>query len=197
MANLILATARLDLVPMTPDFLRASLAHDTAACQRILTASAAAEEAGAADSIVVPELWPGPEYQHALELRLGQLTADPTLQPWLMRAIVHRDTRTMVGDIGFHTAPAPEYLQEWSPQAVELGFSVFPAYQRQGMAREAVRAMMHWAHSVHGVPAFILSIRPDNHPSQALAASLGFSRIGQHEDEIDGTEEVLELVVGR
>ena len=53
---------------------------------------------------------------------------------------------------------------------------------------------MKWACEAHGVRRFVLSIRPDNIPSQALAAQLGFVRIGSHIDEVDGLEEILEHV---
>ena len=51
---------------------------------------------------------------------------------------------------------------------------------------------MHWAHLAHGVARFVMTIRPDNVPSQALAAGLGFVRIGSHIDEVDGLEDILE-----
>ncbi|RBP46076.1 RimJ/RimL family protein N-acetyltransferase [Roseimicrobium gellanilyticum] len=181
---MLIASSRLDLVPFTLDFMRASLAHDTDQCSWILGAT-------------VPPEWPEPDYRYVLDLRIGQLEADPNLQPWLMRAMVDRETRTMVGDIGFHTAPAPEYLQPYSPYAVEFGFSVFPEYRRKGYAREAAKAMMHWATDNHGVTEFIMTIRPDNLPSQALAAQLGFVKIASHIDEIDGEEDILELRLGK
>jgi RimJ/RimL family protein N-acetyltransferase len=177
---MLITSPRLELVPFSLEFMQASLRHDTHACSQILGAS-------------VPPAWPEPDYRYVLDLRIGQLEADPALQPWLMRAMVDQETRTMVGDIGFHTAPAPEYLQPYSPNAVEFGFSVFPAYRRKGYAREAAKAMMQWAHEQHGITEFIMTIRPDNLPSQALAAQLGFVRIGSHVDEIDGVEDILEL----
>lgn len=175
-----IASTRLDLVPLTPDFLRASLAGDNAACAAILGAT-------------VPDEWPEPEYEGVLAMRLDELRADPALQPWLLRAMVDRASRTLVGNIGFHTAPAPEYLQPYSPKAVELGFAVCESHRRRGYAREAVDAMMRWAHAQHGVTEFIVSIRPDNLASQALAARLGFVKISSHVDEVDGVEDILEL----
>ncbi len=175
-----ISSPRLDLMPLTPDFLRASLAGDRAACAAILGA-------------MMPQEWPEPEYRHVLAMRLDELQADPALQPWLMRAMVDRASRAMVGNIGFHTAPAPEYLQPYSPKAVELGFGVSESYRRRGYAREAAGAMMRWAHAQHGVTEFIVSIRPDNLASQALAAGLGFVKISSHVDEVDGVEDILEL----
>ena len=126
-----------------------------------------------------------------MSLRLKQLEVDPTLQPWLLRAMVLRECRVMVGHIGFHTAPGDEYLRPYAPGGVEFGFTVYPPFLRQGYAREASIALMHWAHQVHDVRRFVLSILPDNVASQALAAGLGFVRIGSHIDEVDGLEDVL------
>ncbi|TVR45325.1 MAG: N-acetyltransferase [Puniceicoccaceae bacterium] len=169
---------RLDLIPMTPAFLRASLDHNTQKAEQVLQLS-------------LPSDWPG-ESEAMLGLRRKQLEEDPTLQQWLIRAMVLRGAAFMVGHIGFHTAPDAEYLRTLSPGGVEFGFTVFPSFQRQGFAREAAIALIHWARQTHGVNRFVLSIRPDNVPSQRLAAELGFRRIGSHVDEIDGLEEILE-----
>jgi RimJ/RimL family protein N-acetyltransferase len=168
---------RLDLVPLTPEFLRAMLRYDLAEAERTLGYPL---PPGLLDSTDV------------MALRLEQLEANPTLQPWLLRAMVLRECRVMVGHIGFHTAPGAEYLQPYAPGGVEFGFTVYPPFLRQGYAREASKALMDWAHQVHGVMRFVMTIRPDNVPSQALAAGLGFVRIGAHIDEVDGLEDILE-----
>jgi RimJ/RimL family protein N-acetyltransferase len=169
---------RLDLVSLCPDFLRAALAGNLPEAERLLNAS-------------LPTGWP--DCAGLLQMRLRQMEADPAYEAWSLRAMVLRDERLMVGHIGFHTAPGAEYLQPYSPGAVEFGFEVFPSYRRRGFAREASLAMMNWAEQVHGIRKFVVSIRPDNMPSQALAAQLGFVRIGSHIDEVDGLEEILEL----
>ena len=172
---------RLDLIPMTPAFLRASLRCDLPLAERELKAS-------------VPPEWPG-EHIDVLSLWVKHLDREPALQQWLARAMVHRGTGIMIGHIGFHTAPGADYLRPFSPGAVELGFTVFPGFRRQGYAREASVALMRWAYRAHDVRSFVMSIRPDNVPSQALAAQLGFVRVGSHIDEVDGLEEVLEYRV--
>jgi ribosomal-protein-alanine N-acetyltransferase len=169
---------RLDLISLTPDFMRAMLRHDLAEAERLL-------------GVPLPADWS--DCERLLAMRLGQLDEDPALQPWLLRAMVRRSDRTMVGRIGFHEAPGPAHYQEISPGAAEFGFEVFEPYRQQGYAREAARALMKWAHQTHGVTRFVLTIRPNNAPSQALATQLGFKRIGSHIDEIDGLEEILEL----
>ena len=173
----IISSKRLDLISMTPSFLRASLEQNVRQAERIL-------------GFALPEGWP--EHTDVLSLRLRQLEADATLQPWLLRGIVLRSDAVVVGHIGFHTAPGAPYLRQYSPAGVEFGFTIFPQYRRRGYAREASVALMRWAHEVHGVTSFVLSIRPDNKESQSLARSLGFTRIGSHLDEVDGWEDVLE-----
>jgi RimJ/RimL family protein N-acetyltransferase len=169
---------RLDLVSLSPDFLRASLAANLPEAERLLGAS-------------LPPGWP--DCADLLKLRLKQMEADPAYQPWSLRAMVLRSERTMVGHFGFHTAPGAEYLEPYSSGAVEFGFEVFPPYRRRGYAREASLAMMQWADEVHGIRKFVVSIRPDNTPSLGLAAQLGFVQIGSHIDEIDGLEGIYEL----
>ena len=179
---------RLDLVTFSPPFLCASLDGELSQAETILELS-------------LPAGWPTctepgwPNCRDVLALRLQQLEEDPTVQPWLLRAMVPRGSRFMAGYIGFHTAPGAAYLQPYSADAVELGFTVFPPYRRRGYAREACRALIGWARKCHGVTRFVMTIRPDNVASQSLAASLGFVYIGSHIDEVDGLEEILELDV--
>ena len=167
---------RLDLVPLTPAFLRAMLEHDLAGAVGIL-------QVGLPDGLL--------DSAHIIAWWLKKLEADPTYQPWSARAMVLRERRAMIGHIGFHTAPDAEYLRPYAPGGVEFGFTVYPPFLRQGYAREASMALMHWAYDVHDVTTFVLSIRPDNTASQALAAVLGFVRIGPHIDEVGGLEDIL------
>lgn len=169
-------TDRLDLLAMTPAFLRASLAGDRVEAQRQIKLS-------------LPEDWP--DIRRVLELRLHQLESNPDLQPWLLRAIGLRSTGEMAGYIGFHDRPGADHLREWSRDGVEYGFTIFPAHRRKGYAREASLALMRWAHDSHGVAEFVVTISPTNVASHALAAGLGFVRVGAHLDEVDGAEDVL------
>lgn len=127
----------------------------------------------------------------SLNYTLKQLDADPLYLPWGARAIV--DGQTMIGMIRFHSRPGPEYLREYAPDGVELGYRIFTPYRRQGFAFEAVKGMIHWARSEFGVRHFIASIAPDNIPSLQLAACLGFKKIGEIMDEIDGVEDIYSL----
>jgi RimJ/RimL family protein N-acetyltransferase len=134
--------------------------------------------------------WPG-GHERFFELRLGQVQRDPSLQPWLVRALVLREGRDVVGHAGFHGPPGVNGKQDST--AVELGYEVFEQFRRRGLATEATAALIGWARDEHGVRRFILSIAPANEPSLAIAAKLGFEHTGEQWDEEDGLELVFEL----
>jgi len=110
----------------------------------------------------------------------------PESAEWLLRSIVRREDKRMVGVINFHGPPD-------EMGRAELGYMIFEEYRRRGYASEGARAMMSWAHAAHGVVTFVLSISPENGPSLRLAESMGFQRIGTQIDDIDGEEWVFEM----
>jgi RimJ/RimL family protein N-acetyltransferase len=135
----------------------------------------------------LPPAWPDDHDRRFLELRLNQMRGDESVQLWLARAMVLRrdPLKPMAGHIGFHEPPRDGVL--------EMGYTVMPRHRRQGYAHEAVLGMMRWAHDEHGIRRFRVSIAPDNAPSLALAAKLGFERTGEQMDPEDGLEYVFEL----
>jgi RimJ/RimL family protein N-acetyltransferase len=176
-----ISSRRLELVSLTPTFLRAALNDDLQTAEQ-------------EPQVTLPVGWPFGRAD-LLSRRLKQPDEDPSLQPWLLRGMVVRTAALMVGHIGFHGGTNADYLQSYSPGAVEFGFTVYPLFRRQGFAREASIALMRWASEVHGVTSYVLMIRPDNLASQSLAAKLGFTRVGSHIDEVDGVEDILEYKV--
>jgi RimJ/RimL family protein N-acetyltransferase len=171
----VIRTERLDLVLLPRPVLRALADGDRDAAAGLVAFELAEE---------------GPALA-TLERRLAQLATDPRTAPWLLRAMVLRSERRMVGHINFHGPPGHPSLAGFAPLAVELGYGVVAAERRRGFAREAAQGLMRWAARKHGVPQFVVSISPDNAPSLALAAALGFSRAGEHVDEVDGLELVM------
>ena len=166
-------SARLDLVSMSPAFLRASLDGRLDEAARLLGAA-------------LPSDWPG-DRERTVRWRLEDLAANPSAQPWLLRAIVLRETeRRMIGHTGFHDAPGPE-------GRVEVGYSVWPEYRRRGYALEAVEALFAWAGREHGIRRFVASVGLWNEPSLGLVRQLGFVQTGVQLDEYDGEELVFEL----
>jgi RimJ/RimL family protein N-acetyltransferase len=124
----------------------------------------------------------------AIVRRIHQLEEDASLLPWLMRAMVLRESRRMCGRIGFHSAPGADYLKTLEPDGVELGYEVDPRFRRQGYAKEAAVTLMKWAYDSFHQRCFLLSISPANAASLAMAASLGFQEFGSQIDEEDGLE---------
>ena len=128
-----------------------------------------------------------------MAIKLQDLKFEPDSLPWSLRAIIHRESNQMVGQIGFHTAPNPDYLQTHDCQGIELGYEVYEAWRRQGLAREALQAMLGFA-KIQGVKRFVLSISPENVASTGLARSFGFTQFGEQYDEEDGLEYQYQLL---
>jgi ribosomal-protein-alanine N-acetyltransferase len=114
----------------------------------------------------------------------AMLATDPEYSPWSARLLLLKPSLQMIGHIRFHTRPVEN--------AVEFGYVVFTPWRQQGYATEAAEAVMRWAAEQHGVKRFVASVRPDNFPSQRFVAKLGFRKVGQQIDDVDGTEDVFE-----
>jgi RimJ/RimL family protein N-acetyltransferase len=138
----------------------------------------------------VPPDWPHEHDERFLHLRLGQLRQDPARVEWGVAAIVLREGDEMVGHIGFHGPPGVNARRE--PDAVEVGYTVFPDHRRRGYATEAVRGLLDYARE-RGIHRFVASVGPENEPSLRLVRGLGFVEVGRHWDEEDGDELELEL----
>lgn len=172
-------TDRLELVSLSIECLRAMFAADIARAQ-------------ASGGFRVPRDCSLLGRPH-LERRVAMIIADAAQHPWMDRAIVRKDDNLMIGYISFHhKAPDPDLL-EYSACAVELGYGIDSAFRRKGYARESALAMMAWANR-QGVSTFLLSIGPQNIPSLRMAESMGFRKVGERMDEVDGREYVY--VVG-
>ena len=111
-----------------------------------------------------------------LSVRRSQVLADPTWEPWSLRAIVLRDEQRMVGSANFHGPPGINSLD--APAAAEIGYTVFPECRQRGYATETARAMLDWARREHAVQHFISSIEPDNAPSIRVIEKLGYAATG-------------------
>ena len=122
---------------------------------------------------------------HVLRLRNEQLSADPSEEPWLYRVAVLRSSREVVGRVGFHSPPNAD-------GTVEIGYATAPKHRRLGFALEMARGSLNWG-AERGARRCLASVRPDNEASLATIAHLGFVRIGEQIDEIDGLEWVYAL----
>jgi RimJ/RimL family protein N-acetyltransferase len=124
----------------------------------------------------VPDDFPG-DAVGLIRLRRDQLTVEPSAAPWLLRAIVRRSDRVMVGYVNFHGPPGVN--DTMTANAVELGWTVFPEHRRKGYATETATALMQWAERERGIRLFISSTTPDNAASLRVHEKLGFARTGE------------------
>lgn len=167
---------RLELIAMSPDFLDASFKGDLETASRLI-------------GLDIPSDWL--EAKWLIEMRLIKMRENPALEPWLLRAVGLRETKTMIGFIGFHTLPGADYLNHYAPGSVEFGYTIFPDYRGKGYASEAAQALMDWANREHNVTRFVVSISPTNEPSLRLAKKFGFRKVGTVTDPEDGVEDVF------
>jgi ribosomal-protein-alanine N-acetyltransferase len=173
---------RLELVWLSPQLIEALLEGRRAEAARI-------------GGFVIPPGFPDDHDRRFLALRLRQTKEDPSRGPWYVRAIVLLEgDRPMIGHIGFHGPPGVNSRRD--PDAVEVGYTIFPEHRRRGYATEAVRALIAAAEA-QGIRRFVASVGPDNEPSLAIVRRLGFVEVGRHWDAQDGDELEFELALDR
>jgi RimJ/RimL family protein N-acetyltransferase len=88
---------------------------------------------------------------------------------WSIRT---RDDGRYVGSVGLFN-----YRRILDPafDAPEIGWGLSPAFQGKGLAFEAATAAVAWAEQQLKARRLVCMISPDNFPSLALAARLGFA----------------------
>jgi len=142
------------------------------------------EEASRRLGVAIPTDWPDEHDAAFFALRARERLP----LEWSVYAIV--DDGAMVGHAGFHGPPGtngPGYAD-----AVEIGYTVFPAFRGRGYAQAAARALVALA-AGRGVARVVASVAPDNEPSLAVVRKLGFVHTSEQWDEEDGRELVFEL----
>ncbi|MFC7421514.1 GNAT family N-acetyltransferase [Iodobacter arcticus] len=80
--------------------------------------------------------------------------------------ILRRFDQVVLGSCGFKHPPING--------RIELGYGVFPIYQRQGFATAAVGELLHRAFSSAEVSEVLAQINPDNAASIKVVQKLGF-----------------------
>jgi len=152
-------TARLELTAATIPLSEAELS-DRAAFARLLGAQ-------------VPAEWPPETAADALPLFLGWLREHPEWYRWLAwyGVRVTGTERVLVGGCGFLGGPDETGM-------VEMGYSVLPQFQRQGIATEMVEALIAWAFENASVSRIEADTSPDNAGSWRILARAGFIAAG-------------------
>jgi RimJ/RimL family protein N-acetyltransferase len=111
---------------------------------------------------------------------LALLRASSEADPWVHGfAVVHRQSRSVIGIVGFKGPPDDDGV-------VEIAYGVVPTFQSRGYATEAARAIVAFAFSSGGVQLVRAHTLPMPTFSTQVLKKCGFVLIGEVEDAEDG-----------
>ena len=99
------------------------------------------------------------------------MASDPERAGWFQYAIERTEDQRLIGDVAVH-------LHDNLMQA-EIGFTLATAYQKQGYATEAVRAVLERLFRVQGLHKVAGECDARNTASAALLERLGFTQEGR------------------
>lgn len=160
-------TERLELVPATPDLVRAALVDDA--------------YLGKCLAACIPETWPPEFYEPmGLEYTLAQLEAGPEQAGWWLHYFVQRsaslEERVLIGTGGYKGPPTED-------GTVEIGYTVASEYQRQGYATEASQGLVRHAFTFPEVHRVVAETFTDLAASIGVLEKLGFRFFGDGEEK--------------
>jgi [ribosomal protein S5]-alanine N-acetyltransferase len=170
----VIETQRLRLVPCTLAMLRAMESGDNVALARL---------AGA----IVPEGWPPVDVLlHQVPQQMRALESDANELRWHGRLIVA--TGELAGVINLKGPPDMR-------GRVEVGYEILPQRRRQGIAGEALRAMIAWCLKQPGLRVLQARTLPGNGVSAHMLNQAGFERLGPMHDPVIGEMILWELTL--
>ena len=94
---------------------------------------------------------------------------DPSGDVW-DGLIIHKQDKIVIGDMGFKGGPD-------AAGAVEIGYSIIPAFRNQGYATEMARRLITWAFQQPAIRAVIAECLDDNAGSIQVLEKLGMRRL--------------------
>ena len=108
--------------------------------------------------------------------------ADPRHGAYVM-ALDHRGDRVLIGHVGLSPFEGD----------VEIGFAVAEAYQRRGLALEAVVAACGWAFGRFGLPGILAITARSNEGSRKVLARAGFEPRGDRAILFQGIDQTVSV----
>jgi RimJ/RimL family protein N-acetyltransferase len=149
-----LATARLRLVPVTDDLVRAA-GRGKAALERALGAT-------------IPDGWRG---DYVFERGRRAAVRDLPRHALIVRAA----DNVLIGEVRFEPLPqTTRFEEDW-----EIGYAIAPQFRRQGYAVEATAAVLQWLDG-EGVERVLAGCHMKNIASVRTLRKLGFTLDGSH-----------------
>ncbi len=143
-------TTRLELRPL-PSAAAGALPDDRETAARLLSAA-------------LPTDWPQADLLDVLPLQAAAAHGEEHFGVWV---IIERESKTVVGDIGFIGPPGED-------GAVEIGYSIIPDRRGRGYATEAARVLVDWALREPGVGSVVAGCEKENLPSIRVLERIGF-----------------------
>ncbi|HEY0660509.1 MAG TPA: GNAT family protein [Lysobacter sp.] len=158
-------TARLTLLPASPEDVQAALAGPEALAAQLQAA--------------VPADWPH-EYLDEAALRLFHEHADSDSgrRGWWLRFILLREdngNRRLIGSTGYKGPPDAD-------NSVEIGYGIVAGARRQGYATEAARGLVRSAFQLPEVSTVVASTLPYLVESIGVLCRSGFRQVGGSQD---------------
>ena len=172
-----LETARLRLAPWSPEHLLAMI--DGA--ERFESDAGVRLADGLREMFVSGEVSPA---------WITQLRSAAGPDPWTLGfAVILRTDDRVIGSAAFKGVPDDDGV-------VEIAYGIAPAYEGQGYATEAARALVEFALERVDVTSIRAHTKPVNGASGRVLAKSGFHQVGEVEDPEDGLVWRWERVIG-
>ena len=124
--------------------------------------------------VAVPAAWPPESLREALPIFLANCELSGVWGPWTLGWYVIAKTEVepiLCASIGFKGPPTPAGM-------VEVGYSVLPAFQKQGIATEALTMASRWALDQPGVRVVEAEAASENLASLRVLTKAGFAPCG-------------------
>ncbi|PLR95046.1 GNAT family N-acetyltransferase [Bacillus sp. T33-2] len=158
-------TGRLGFVPMTKEAIEAVLAGEKQ-LEKFLGLKMV-------DGFIEPI-----HTERVFPIRLEKLKRNPELSKWY-GFVTEKETSTLIGMMGFKTAPDENGL-------VEIGYGIHRLFQGKGYATEMALALKEWAFKqpdVKGITA--TNILNNNISSIKIVEKLGMTAVNVNENTVD------------
>ena len=111
---------------------------------------------------------------------LARLREAKTADPWEHGfAVLHRDSRSVIGSAAFKGPPDPDGV-------VEIAYGIVPEYQSRGYATEAAKALLDFAFASDDVRLVRAHTRAEPNASTRVLTKCGFQLTGDVIDPEDG-----------
>lgn len=124
---------------------------------------------------LAPE-WPMDVYKQLFPYKINKFRKNPQENEW-EGAIVLKGENRIIGDMGYKGGP------DWEG-AINIGYSIVPAYQGNGYATEMGNAMIKWGLNQPGVRKVVATCYPTNIASIRVLEKIGLRKIERREDKL-------------